>query len=228
MVALRDFSGLVSSPWALARPLRWRRWSHWSGASADLHFHQIKADRTGFRSLGPKSVAGRFLGIFRHQFLEVGLGAFVLLMGGSGPAEGSANSAQELEALISTIRTASSRGRGGSTPNSRGSFAALDAAPELLLRREEQMLVQRIGMDGHFDPFAAAGDDRQHRGAGIRHPHVVLQLRHVLFGSGLLRERPGQHEFGLEYGPAGSTRPSRVAAIHLMTGCWICRWTSLT
>ena len=31
-----------------------------------------------------------------------------------------ANSAQELEALISTIRTASMRGRGGSTPNRRG------------------------------------------------------------------------------------------------------------
>ena len=31
-----------------------------------------------------------------------------------------ANSAQELEALMSTIRTASIRGRGGSTPNRRG------------------------------------------------------------------------------------------------------------
>ena len=31
-----------------------------------------------------------------------------------------ANSAQELEALISTIRTASIRGRGGSTPKRRG------------------------------------------------------------------------------------------------------------
>jgi hypothetical protein len=31
-----------------------------------------------------------------------------------------ANSAQEFDALISTIRTASIRGRGGSTPNNRG------------------------------------------------------------------------------------------------------------
>src|SRR5436190_5175284 len=30
-------------------------------------------------------------------------------------------------------------------------------------------------------------------------PHVVLDLGHVLFGGGLLGERPGQHEFGLEY-----------------------------
>ena len=31
-------------------------------------------------------------------------------------------------------------------------------------------------------------------------PHVVLELRHVLFGGRLLGERPGQHELGLEHG----------------------------
>ena len=31
-------------------------------------------------------------------------------------------------------------------------------------------------------------------------PHVVLELGHVLFGGGLLGERPGQHELGLEHG----------------------------
>ena len=36
---------------------------------------------------------------------------------------------------------------------------------------------------------------------GIGHPHVVLQLRHVLFGRRLLGERPGQHELGLEHRP---------------------------
>ena len=30
-------------------------------------------------------------------------------------------------------------------------------------------------------------------------PHVVLQLGHVLFGRRFLRERPGQHELGLEH-----------------------------
>ena len=51
-----------------------------------------------------------------------------------------------------------------------------------------------------FDPFAAAGDDRQHRGPQVGDPHVVLELGHVLFGGGFLGERPGQHELGLEYG----------------------------
>src|SRR6516164_3379355 len=31
-------------------------------------------------------------------------------------------------------------------------------------------------------------------------PHIVLDLGHVLLGRGLLGERPGQHEFGFEYG----------------------------
>ena len=34
-------------------------------------------------------------------------------------------------------------------------------------------------------------------------PHVVLQLRHVLFGSCFLRKRPRQHELGFEHSAAG-------------------------
>jgi hypothetical protein len=30
-------------------------------------------------------------------------------------------------------------------------------------------------------------------------PHIVLKLRHILFGCGLLGERPGQHELGFKY-----------------------------
>ena len=34
---------------------------------------------------------------------------------------------------------------------------------------------------------------------GVGHPHVVLELRHVLLGRPFLRERPRQHELGLEH-----------------------------
>ena len=54
-----------------------------------------------------------------------------------------------------------------------------------------------------LDPLSAAGDHRQHRRPGSHDPHVVLQLGHVLLGGRFLRERPGQHELGLENRPGG-------------------------
>src|SRR6476659_6777166 len=53
-------------------------------------------------------------------------------------------------------------------------LASLDAAPELLLGRQQEVLVERIGWNGHLHPFAAAGNDRQHRGSRGRDPHIVL------------------------------------------------------
>src|SRR5215471_17860466 len=53
--------------------------------------------------------------------------------------------------------------------------------------------------DHDLHPFAAAGDDGKCGRPGGGDPHVVLDLGHVLLGRRLLRERPGQHEFGLEY-----------------------------
>ena len=42
-------------------------------------------------------------------------------------------------------------------------LAVLHTAPELPLRGDNEVLIERIGMGGDLDPFAAAGDDRQHR-----------------------------------------------------------------
>jgi len=81
------------------------------------------------------------------------------------------------------------------------------------------VLVERVGGNGHLHPFPAAGDDRKDRGSGCRHPHVVLQLGHVLFRSRFLREIPRQHELGLEHGP-GCLNPAiqggRHPAVHGM------------
>jgi hypothetical protein len=86
-------------------------------------------------------------------------------------------------------------------------LAALDTAPEFLLRGEQQMLVEGVGVDCDLDPFAAARDDRQHGRCGVRDPHIVLELRHVFFGCSLFGEMPGQHELGLEHGPAVRDHP---------------------
>ena len=84
---------------------------------------------------------------------------------------------------------------------------ALNAPPELLLSSEQEVLVKRIGRDSDFEPFAAARDDRKHRGRGIRQPHVVLKLGHVFLGRPFLRERPRQHELGLEHGTGWADHP---------------------
>jgi hypothetical protein len=56
--------------------------------------------------------------------------------------------------------------------------AALHAAPELSLGRDNEVLVERIGMGADFDPFAASRNDRENRSPGRDDPHIVLQLRH--------------------------------------------------
>src|SRR6516225_1591408 len=65
-------------------------------------------------------------------------------------------------------------------------LAALDTAPELSFGSDDEVLIERIGMDGDLDPFAAAGDHREHRRPGRYDPHIMLQLRHIFLGRGLL------------------------------------------
>jgi hypothetical protein len=74
-------------------------------------------------------------------------------------------------------------------------LAAKDSASTI--GRYDEILVERIGMGLDLDPFAAAGNDREHRRPGRHDPHIVLQLGRILFGSRLFRERPRQHELGL-------------------------------
>src|SRR6266487_856141 len=63
-----------------------------------------------------------------------------------------ANSAQEFDALISTMRMASMRGRGGSALIRVRCFAGLDAAPKLLFRRHQNAKIERIHRDYDLHP----------------------------------------------------------------------------
>src|SRR3954451_21811146 len=65
-------------------------------------------------------------------------------------------------------------------------FAGLDAAPELLLGGEQKVLIERVGVDLDLDPLPPACDDRENRAPRADHPHVVLELRHVLFSGAFL------------------------------------------
>src|SRR3954468_20918011 len=52
-----------------------------------LRLLEIKTNGAGFRAFGPNSMANRFLGILRHQLLELGLGGVVFGMGEAGPTK---------------------------------------------------------------------------------------------------------------------------------------------
>ena len=194
-----------------------------------LHFKEIEADGAGFRALGPDAMPDRLLGIFGHEPLEFGLGILVLQKGRAGLARRRpANSAQELDELMSTTRTASMRARGGSSQEQARRLAALNAAPELFLGCEQEVLVERISRDGDLDPFAAARDDREHRGRGVRHPHVVLKLRQCIFAAAASSENDhGSMNLDSKTAPVPSTIPSSVAAINRTTGWFTRRWTVL-
>ena len=61
-------------------------------------------------------------------------------------------------------------------------------APEFPFRGDDEMVVKRIRVGLDLDPFAAAGNDREHRRSCSDHPHIVLQLCHVFRGCSFLRK----------------------------------------
>src|SRR5215213_6656598 len=85
-VPTSDFAGLVSSSWAFARAAAIVPMFSLERCMAALHRHEIEADRTGFRPLCSDAMTDGFLGILRHQRLELGLGSFVLDDCRAGPA----------------------------------------------------------------------------------------------------------------------------------------------
>src|SRR5262249_49949365 len=199
IVATSDFSGLVSSACALASAAAMVPMDSLERCMAALHAQDIKAHRTGFGSFGSNTVSDRFLGVLGHMRLEFRLGILVLEVSFAGAPK----HASELRPGIGgahvddPYRFDPRAGRLEAKQSRR--LATLNAAPELFLGREQEMLVEGIGRDADLHPLAASGDNRKHRRLSVYDPHIVLELRHVLFGRDLLRKRPGQHEFGLEH-----------------------------
>src|SRR5215831_18518348 len=87
MVAVSDFSGLMSSAWALAEAEASAATVSLDRGMGRLHFQQIKAHRARFRALGFHAVPDGLPGILRHQCLELALRPFMLEKGAPGVAE---------------------------------------------------------------------------------------------------------------------------------------------
>src|SRR5262245_29841568 len=104
----------MSSAWAFAKAEASAATVSLDRGMGCLRFQQIKAHRPRSRTLGFHTVPDGLPGILRHQGFELALGPFMVEKGTACAAEERGDSAQEFDALISTIRIASTRGRGGS------------------------------------------------------------------------------------------------------------------
>src|SRR6202050_2024248 len=88
MVATSDFSGLTRAIWALAKAaarLAIELLDRCKTGALLIVAQEIETDGSRLGALGPNAVAGRFLGVLRHQALEFDLGLLVLDMSRAGP-----------------------------------------------------------------------------------------------------------------------------------------------
>src|SRR5215471_4565550 len=168
MVAISDFSGLMSSAWALAKAEASAATVSLDRGMGSLRLQHIKAHRPRFRALGFHAVPDGFLGILRHQGFELALCPFVVEKGGPGVAEERGelrpgirrthiDDADYLEAWARRLCI-----------DQVGLLPRLHAAPEFLLGGNKHAEVEWVHWDRDFHPFSAAGDDRQGCGPQMR------------------------------------------------------------
>src|SRR5262249_44581103 len=159
MVAVSDFSRLMSSAWALAKAEASAATVSLDRGMGRLHLQHIKAHRARFRALGFHAVPDGLPGILGHQGFELAFGPFVLEKGAPGLAE----ERRELRpgirrAHIDDADSLDARPRRFGIDQVRR-FAGLDAAPELLFRRDQNAKIKRVHGNCDLDPLAAPGDD---------------------------------------------------------------------
>src|SRR5439155_14923038 len=87
MIAVSDFSGLMSSAWALAKAEASAATVSLDRGMGGFPLQHIKAHRPRFRTLGSHAVSNGLLGILRHQGFELAFGPFVVEEGLAGVAE---------------------------------------------------------------------------------------------------------------------------------------------
>src|SRR5215467_14349537 len=159
MVAVSDFSGLISSAWAFAKAEASAATVSLDRGMGGLRLQHIKAHRARFRALCFHAVPNGLSGILRHQSLELALGPFVVEKCAPGIAK-------ERSEFRPGIRRAHIDDADGLDARPRwlgidemGRFAGLDAAPELLFCRHQNAKIEWVHGNRDFDPLAASGDD---------------------------------------------------------------------
>src|SRR5262249_30340880 len=145
MVAVRDFSGLISSAWAMARAAAIAPIVSLDRCMATLHGEDVKADGARFRTLGPHPMPDRLPGILRHHGLELRLGGLMLKEGRSGPSEGGGKLRPGIGRAHVDDPHRLDPGPRSLDPEQARRLAVFHTAPELLLGCEQEVLVEGIG-----------------------------------------------------------------------------------
>src|SRR4029077_10844457 len=163
IVAVRDFSGFTSSDWAFAKAAARAATESLDRCTVRLRLQQIKTYRAGFRTLCPYPMPNRLFGILRNECLEFALSSLMLRKRITGAAE---NRRELGPGIRGTHVDYSDRLNTG--PRRLGidemrDLTGLYATPEFLLGGDQNGQIERVHGDGNLDPFAAAGDDREHR-----------------------------------------------------------------
>src|SRR5207247_5803318 len=147
MVAVSDFSGLMSSACALAKAEASAATVSLERGMGALRLEHIKAHRPRSRPFGPHSVSNGLPGILGHQGFELALGPFMV-------EKGAPRVAEEHGELGPGIRRAHIDDADGLNARARrlgidemGDFAGLHAAPELLFRRDQNAKIERVQGD---------------------------------------------------------------------------------
>jgi hypothetical protein len=120
MVPTNDFSGFASTACAFAKAAARLAIEVLERCMRTLLAEEIDANRARLRALGPTPMPDCLLGVLRHQLFQLGFGLLMSRWADRVRAKITANSAQVFALLMSTTRTASMRGLGGSAPKRRG------------------------------------------------------------------------------------------------------------
>src|SRR5262245_57069075 len=163
MVAVSDFSGLMSSAWALAKAEASAATDSLDRGMTSLDLKYIKADSSRARALGSHAMPDDLPGILRHQGFELAFRPLVVEKGAPGVAE-------EPGELGPRIRRAHIDDADGLDARAWrlgidqvGQLTRHDAAPEFLFGRDQHAEIERVHGGGDFHPLAAAGNDGQNR-----------------------------------------------------------------
>src|SRR6266436_7071546 len=112
-------------------------------------------------------MSDRLSGVLGNERLKLALGPLVLEKSAAGAAEQSGELGPGIRRThVDDADRLDTRPR-RLCINEVGSFAGLDAPPELLFCRHQNGQIERVRGDRDLHPFAAPSDDGQYRGPGM-------------------------------------------------------------